>query len=265
MRAFTTVSTLVVLGLGLSLPAEGQKAASKKSADPARVDISELAKSMVVLHDGNGHYVIAMPTSEHYSKLFYGDGKTFHEQRVSGGGLDVSAQSMSATFWAPREEGNARLEQNSGKWQVICTERKTALTPLPPDKARALIERADFFKPLWKYEAYKLARDEDGNYYYVDQLRSEFGGKGFRMWMGPKGNMKRMKMTNIVSDSEGDIFATKTGELRFISTKSKKGSLWIKGKDRVELLDVPVSRNIPMIYGELGVYLGDLGTPCDHL
>jgi hypothetical protein len=169
---------------------------------------------------------------------------------------------MSASFWAPREDHMSRVEQTKGKWSVQCGKRNTELQAMDKEAATKLIQRAVFKKAPWKYGAYALSRDSRGVYYYVDQLREEYGGKGFRLWVGPKGNMKRMKMINIVSDSEGDIFATKKGELRLIL--SKNDAAWVNGKKRKDLVNVPVRQNLSLIYGELGVYLGDLGTPCDH-
>lgn len=71
-------------------------------------------------------------------------------------------------------------------------------------------------------------------------------------------------MTDVASDSEGEIFATKTGSLRLIL--GKKESAWIQGKKTSPLTLIPVEQNYRMIYTELGVYSGaKLGTPCDDL
>jgi hypothetical protein len=73
-----------------------------------------------------------------------------------------------------------------------------------------------------------------------------------------------LKMTNVVSDSEGDIFATRTGELRLVLDKNE--SYWVKGKARTALKLLPLEDNVRLIYSELGVYAGEpLGTPCDLL
>src|SRR5690606_33895296 len=170
---------------------------------------------------------------------------------------------MSASFWDPRVNHRASVNQSKGAWTVQCGKRETALRPLADEEAKKLVARAAFRKHPWKHEAYALARDDRGIYYYVDRLRVEHGGKGFRLFVGPKGSMKATKLTNVVSDSESDIFATKTGELRLILFK--KAATWVSRKDRTELLNVPVLDNLPLVYSELGVYLGDLHTPCDHL
>jgi hypothetical protein len=251
------------IGLTLLALAAGPAAADSKSPNlPDLIDVSEYRDHMVVVHSGTGHYIIAMPVSKHYTTLFYGDGKTFYQQRVFGGGLDSGNQSMSASFWSPRVDHVSRVEQVRGTWSVLCGKRQTELKALSKEEAKKLIDRAVFKKHPWKYAGYALSRDGRGVYYYVDRLRDEYGGKGFRLWVGPKGSMKNMQMTNIVSDSEGDIFATKTGELRLIL--SKKDAAWVQKKKKKDLVTVPVERNLQLIYSELGVYLGDLGTPCDH-
>lgn len=228
-----------------------------------KVDVSAYHQHMVVLHDGKGHYVITVPHNDHYSTIFYGDGKIFYEQRVFGGGLDTAAQSYSAKFWSPRVDNYAFVEQEAGQWKVQCSKRITPLKQLPDKEAKAMIAAAVFRTPKWRYQGHQLARDQRGNYYYVDRLRDDYGGKGYRLWIGPRGRMKRIQMTNIVADSEGEIFATKKGELRLIANKDKY--IWVRGKQQQDLVRVPVEQNVKLIYDELGVYMEELGTPCDHM
>ncbi len=70
-------------------------------------------------------------------------------------------------------------------------------------------------------------------------------------------------MTNIVSDSKGEIYSTKHGELRFITATD--AATWVNGTTKTDLTIVPVEDNVPMIYRDLGVYEGSLGTPCDDM
>ncbi len=86
----------------------------------------------------------------------------------------------------------------------------------------------------------------------------------FRLYSGPRGSMKPLKMVNVVSDSEGDIFSTKSGELRLVL--DKKESAWVQKGKRQQLKSLPVEDNVALIYSDLGVYVGQpLGTPCDLL
>jgi len=131
------------------------------------------------------------------------------------------------------------------------------------DKGTAMVSAAKFHPPRWKYRAYALARDDAGTYYFVDRRRDE-GSMEFRLYSGPRGAMKPLKMVNVVSDSEGDIFSTKTGELRLVL--DKKESAWVQKGKRQALKSLPVEDNVALIYADLGVYTGQpLGTPCDLL
>jgi hypothetical protein len=88
------------------------------------------------------------------------------------------------------------------------------------------------------------------------------------LYAGPKGNLKLQKMTNVVSDSQGDLFATKTGSLRLVLNREPKSLIWIAGKGQSPLVQVPVDFNVNVasIYNDFGVYAGErLGTPCDDL
>jgi hypothetical protein len=111
---------------------------------------------------------------------------------------------------------------------------------------------------------YALLRDTQGNYYLVEKGFQPEDEKSFRVHVGPKGSLKLQQMKDIVSDSEGQIFSTKKGELRLVVDRSQS-PVWIEGpKKKVELRVVPITENLPMIYNELGVYAGArLGTPCD--
>lgn len=230
------------------------------------VDVSADKPKMVVVTDGKKRYVAIVPFAEDSFKgFFYGDGKVFYEQRVFGGGSS-GHESFDKVFWDPRARApyQASIDFKDKKYEMTCATRKTELVPLADAEAKAILDGAKFYKPLWKHQAYALARDNTGKYYYVDRAREPEGNKSFRLFVGPKGQMKQQKMTNVVSDSAGDIFATKTGELRLILNQNE--SLWqAKGK-QTKLISLPIDENHVMIYSELGVYTGErLGTPCDDL
>ena len=89
-----------------------------------------------------------------------------------------------------------------------------------------------------------LARDNDGRYFYVDKGNTAETEKNFRLFVGPKGGMKLQKMTNAVADTEGEIFTTKTGSLRYV-TDRKNPPVWIQGKKKTTLTVVPMTRTGP--------------------
>jgi hypothetical protein len=242
-------------------------AARGAAGEPGRIDVQAIKSKLKILDDGKGHYLAVVPTSvEVEDHLYYGDGRTFYAQRVLGWSGEERSGEASFVFWEPRvsRPALAQLELRDQRYLLTCAERKTELKLLPATETATLLERAVFAKPRWPRRAYALARDNNGRYYYVDRLREPEDNKNFRLFAGPKGNMKQLRMTNVVSDSEGDIFATKTGSLRLILNKNE--SVWVKGKTQQKLISLPLDDNHVLIYSDLGVYTGQpLGTPCDDL
>lgn len=231
---------------------------------PDIVDITAVKAQLRVFEDGKGHYLVLVPFGgDMWSHFYWGDGKVFWAQRVFGGGStgDVAFEKM---LWEPRvPRAQAGFWLKDGVYALGCGDRTTIFKPTADEKATAILSTATFKPPRWKRRAYALARDDSGTYYYVDRARDD-DVKDFRLWAGPRGQLKQLQMTNVVSDSEGDIFATRTGELRLVLDKHE--SFWVKGKARSPLKLLPLEENVRLIYSDLGVYAGEaLGTPCDVL
>jgi hypothetical protein len=254
-----TPAAPLALAVALLAPAA---ALADAAVDGEAVDVSAIKNDLKLLSDGRNHYIAVVPFgSGAFEHLYYGDGKTFYLQRVVSGGSS-GTESFDRTFWDPR--AGSSFGFHDGKYTLECGTRKTAFTPVEAAAAAKLLGEAKWRKPRWKHRAYALARDDEGNYFFVDRQREPEDSKAFRLYMGPKGKLALMKMTNVVSDSEGDMFATKTGQLRLILGKSE--STWVHGKIKKKLVLVPVEDNAALIYNELGVYTGQpLGTPCDDL
>lgn len=249
------------LQLALMLVAGAAAAAPK----PTTVDIEAVRTQLRVFDDGKGNYLVLVPSAsgDVLGQFYWGDGKVFWAQRVYGG-QSQGEVSFDKLFWEPRvPRGQASFWLKHGVYTLECGERKTAFNPTETEKAKAILASAKFQAPRWTRRAYALARDESGTYYYVDRARDD-DIKDFRLWAGPRGQLKPLQMTNIVSDSEGDVFATRSGELRLVLDKQQ--SFWVKGKARLTLKLIPLEDNVRLIYSELGVYAGEpLGTPCDIL
>ena len=242
------------------------KTAAPAEPEPVAVDISEVKDKIQILTDGKGHYVAIEPWDKEYKHFYYGDGKRFYSQRMHSGGREGD-QAWSRTFWEPRVSALWQAEVSLRKdhtYKALCGKTTTELKLVEGDERSKLLDEAKFYEPLWNHRAYALARDQKGVYYYVDRPREPADSKAFRLFAGPRGDLKPLKMTNVVSDSQGDIFSTKKGELRLILDKQR--SLWVAGKAETELTSLPVEDNRVMIYTDLGVYAGQrLGTPCDDL
>jgi hypothetical protein len=266
MRALARFASGAAFVAALSLVATTALAKPKKKPveDDSVAVTADQKKGFVVLTDGEGSVIVVDKTwnSDQHS-VFFGDGKTMYEQRVFGGGADGGAGTWSYSFWSPRVNRASFSLEAGGKYVLECGDQNEDWKKVPDADARKLLDAAIWKKALWRRQAQFLARDDHGNYYYVDRLRDDFGGKGHRIFAGPKGGMKELPMTNVVADSKGEIYATKRGELRFITATD--AASWVNGGTRTELTIVPVEDNVPMIYRDLGVYEGSLGTPCDDM
>jgi hypothetical protein len=235
---------------------------------PKPVDIKPMLDKLDVFRDDTGMYWVSLRamTADHDDDnlwTFYGDGKTMYRQRVIG--FSTHDGVIEWNLWAPRVRGmqTANVMLKAGKVTIECKVKDTprAMTQLPADQARAFLQHAAFMPPLWTRQTHTLARDDDGVYYFVDELREEYGGKGFRVFVGQKGAMKELPMMNVVSDSAGEIFATKSGELKIVTSEDGK-AYWKKGGKKTDLIKLDPWQNRYVIYRELGIY-GALGAVCD--
>ena len=237
------------------------------SASPApddRVDVSSVRDSLRVFDDGHDHFLVLVPFGDMYEHFYWGDGKDFWAIRVFGG-MQTGNESFERNFWDPRirNRSQASFGLQDGKYVLQCADRETSFQPSDPKRQEEILKTSSFHSQRWKRRAYALARDNGGTYWYVDRARAE-QLTDFRLWSGPRGALKPLRMTNVVSDSAGDVFATKSGELKLVL--GKKEASWVQGKKAKELILLPLEENVQLIYGDLGVYTGQpLGTPCDLL
>jgi hypothetical protein len=286
MKRHLALASVLLIGwssaIALAAGAAGKKAPPKKDDDKAppvdtvdvpdkdadAVDISAAKKRMITLTDGKKHFVVVVPFAQDDDErmTFWSvDGKTFFRLRVRStfkSGNEQWEQGFIDQRFTSGYQSTLMFKDNA--YTVECEERISKLTPLSASDSAKMIDGGKFYKARFKRDPYALARDDKGNYFYVDRALEPENNKNFRLFVGPKGNLALTKLVNVVSDSEGDIFSTKTGELRLVLNKND--AKWIANKDKTELTNVPVEDNIPMIFTELGVYTGvPLGTPCDEL
>lgn len=264
MRARTWLVAAVVL-------AAGTAAAEPK---PKPVDIKPIRDQLVVLQDPDGGVYVALPGKD--GRAFYGvprKGKqlNLYEQVVYGRSSDGTTGGWDLSVWAPRvpnfQPGSIGRKADGSYVRWCGGDRNTTLTELTGDKAKAIIDKSAFKTTALIRRPYLLARDDAGVYYYVDVIRNEYGGKGYRVFVGKKGAMKQRPLTDIATDSAGDIFGTRTGDLRIVrdvSDSAKPTVTWVKGGKRVSLVSLDPEVNRVLIFKELRVY-GFVGTICEHL
>jgi len=237
----------------------------------AQLDVKDAAGKINAFKDATGKiYIIPKPTVDKQADLvsqwtFYGDGKTMYQQRIIGSSLAEQVQSLQ--IWSPRVRGlpAALLYVRPDGADISCKMKGAKyehrpLTQLSEDQANKLLETAKFFPPFFEHQSYFFGRGESTTYYLVDQLRPEFGGAGYRLWIGRKGQMKSMTITDFADDTAGSLIVTKTGELKI----ERKGgpATWKQGAKAITITRLNPSVNGYLIFRELGVY-AQLGTVCE--
>lgn len=237
---------------------------------PKPVDIKPIRDQLIVLQDADGGVYVVLPGSG--SRVFYGVGgrnKNLYEQPVIGRSSDSTAGTWDVSVWAPRvpnlQPGSVQ-KQKDGSFRKWCGgDNFTPLTRLSADQSKVVIDKGAFLSTAMMRRPYLLARDDGGVYYYVDVLRKEYGGKGYRVFIGKKGAMKQKPLSDVAIDSAGDVFATKTGDLRIVrdtSDSSKATVAWVKGEKRTTLFSLDVDVSSQLIFSDLGVY-GFIGSICE--
>jgi len=237
---------------------------------PKPVDIKAIRAELVVLTDKDGGIYVVLPGRD--ARVWYGGpkSKNLYEQVVTGRSSDGSTGRWEVSVWAPRVE---ELRPGSvgrsaeGKFFRYCGQESNSLdlTVVPDDKAKTVLDKSQFMSTAFIRRPHLLARDDSGVYYYVDVIRKEYGGKGYRVFVGKKGAMKLRPLTDIATDSAGDVFATKTGDLRMVkdNTEGKTNIAWVKGEKRTQLSFLDTDVNSQLIYKDLGVY-SFTGSICEN-
>jgi hypothetical protein len=244
---------------------------SPVAAEPAPkpVDIKALKSKAIVLADAQGGIYVVFRDDD--PKVFYGPtARTLYEQHIISSSSDGEGQWDFGT-WAPRVPEGSHLgsleHKRDGVYQKTCGGKDDAgLTELSGVRARAILDKSGFVTSAIVRVPHLLARDDSGVYYYVDRIAKLYGGKGYRVFVGKKGAMKQMPLTDIASDSAGDVFSTKSGDLRLVrnSENNKHTMTWVKGEKRTELVYLDTDINSEVIFTDLGIYRF-LGTFCDNV
>jgi len=270
MRAPSWVVVALILSVGAA-HAEDKKA--PKEPEPFAVDVNPKKEPVLVLKDANGGTYVIVGESTNTSKhAFYGTGKQLYEQVAIGGSRDGDAWAI--TIWSPRiaeVRPGEIMRRRDGTYFRSCNGLDDAvLTEITGDKAKAVLDKSKFLSPGLVRRPHLLARDDMGIYYYVDKLAERHGGKAYRVFVGKRGAMKQVPLVDIAMDSAGQVFSTKTGDLRLVDsvgsaeTGAKKSSMWVKGSKKTELFILDLDANSPVIFKELGIYKL-VGGICDNV
>jgi len=228
----------------------------------------------IVCTDGKSHYVVVAPHERLLNQMFYGDGKHFVN-------VPMSPNLEGTAFVDPRffdKDANpdfrgldfrvvSRVSTDEAKrtCSVQCGTRVTALVVLDAAEATKMLLAGKFEPNPFQWAPHALARDSRGAYYYVDRGSTPDTEKSFRVFVGPQGALKEHGKASVVSDSRGETFSTRSGELHFL-VGPDASPMWVHAKVKTKLTQVPVNENLHLVYTDLGVYRGKrLGTPCDDI
>jgi len=245
-------------------------AAATAAADPKPkpVDIKPLRDSLLVLTDADGGTYVVQPGSG--ARIWYGvaNSKTLYEQIVISRTQDGGAGTWGIDVWAPRVpniQPGAILRKADGSFGRWCgADSDIPLSPVSADKAKTILDKSQFMTTAMIRRPHLLARDDSGVYYYVDVIRDQYGGKGYRVFVGKKGAMKQKPLTDVATDSAGDVFATKTGDLRIVKDDAKSTVTWVKGEKRTTLSVLDTDASSVLIFRDLGVYTF-IGSICETM
>jgi hypothetical protein len=239
---------------------------------PKELDVKAIRDKMFVLEDAQGMLYAVYRDVEHTdeSRVFYGPNtKALYEQTIVTTGSNEA--SWEVGVWSPKFDGlhpaSIVYREDEGFF-LFCQDGHPERSPLkevPADRAKQLVTKAAFLSTAIIRKAHLLARDDAGVYYYVDELRQAYGGGGTRVLVGKKGAMKQLPLIDTAHDSAGEIYSTKSGEIRFVFDRNETGknqASFVKGAKKIELRIIDLDVNSRLIYRDLGVY-GALATPCE--
>ncbi len=256
-------------GVLISLLVLGGIASAGGEPKPTPVDIKPFRDKLLVFEDAQGGTYVVLPGSE--GRLWYGtSGKKVYEQIVVNRFSNGETGAWSVGVWAPRMSGLTPAtvqRRDDGTFERFCDAKHAPLTAVPADHAKQVVDKLAFLSSAVTRRAHLFARDDAGVYYYVDNVAKQYGGSGYRVFVGKKGAMKQLPLTDVATDSAGEVYSTRSGDVRFVidtNDATKNTAAWIKGAKRIPLSLLDVDVNSHIIWADLGIYQF-LGTPCDEL
>jgi hypothetical protein len=224
---------------------------------------------MKVYTDGQKRFLALAPFGDRGAPVFFGRGRKLFQQEVLAR-RERETTAYDVAVWDPRvPEGRVLVSAHGDGATVRCGDRELTLQPVPARQATALLLAATFYAPPLIRKPLALARDDDGNFFYVDGARAP-GARGpdYRLYAGAKGALTRLELEGV--DRQGDTIVLRTarGRLR-LSREGQKGAPgadWLADGGRRMLVWMDPSANDALIFGELGIYGGvPIGSVCDPL
>jgi hypothetical protein len=224
---------------------------------------------MRVFTDGKRHLLALAPFGEPGAPVFFGKGRKLFQQEVLAR-RERETTASDVAVWDPRlPEGRAFVSVQGEQALIRCGDRQVTLDALPRRAANLALVAATYYAPPFIRTPLALARDDEGNFFFVDGAR-DAGPRGldYRLYAGPKGALARQELLGV--DRQGDTVTLRTakGRLRLVRTgaDARPKADWLADGGRRMLVAMDPAEHEALVFGELGVYGGaPLATPCDLL
>ncbi len=212
--------------------------------------------------DGKKHYLALGDYKGTSTPLFWGDAKALWAQRLVGSGKSGPA-SFSYTVWDPRAPSGWQrsVEGKEGKLHLQCGDTRVELTAVAKPLTKKILSAAQFLAPRWRRQAFVLARDDEGTYYYVDRGRSSALHDDFRLFVGKRGKLAYLPLDDALVDGGGMAFLSPQGRLTIKGEPAVASWIALGVEHKLNLLQV--EDEAAFIYATMGVYKEALGTICD--
>lgn len=257
----------------------------------APADDAKLIRDAPVMYtDGKGHYfgharIGSSPTLTEETPTFHGDAKTlFLHGRANWQNkhlLDLAGPP--GMYWNFVREPDGRIRATCGK-------RNVPLQAVTDEAAKKLTASARFEPALkWNRIPVRLARDDEGTYYYVDAANPKHEQYvDHRVYIGKRGAVKAAVLKDVVSDPAGALYITNLGTLKFSTHQQADIALaksvpqsseiratpyvvvrpdearWLSRGRTTILSIVPHKTEDELVYADLGAYTREkFGSPCD--
>ncbi|MEL6547875.1 MAG: hypothetical protein AAFQ82_24835 [Myxococcota bacterium] len=250
----------------MRLPPKNKKGTAKMPIGFEDIPLdSTLPERMVFLKDAAGN-IIAFDETEH-RLLLAGTSGALWKQSVGTRSRSGNTK-FSFGFWDPRFERRG-FTLKDGVYELVCGKKTITYTPVSDAEAKRLKGKARVFAPRWQRYPTALARNNRGEYFFVDRVRSEDKQTGevedYRLFIGRKGRVAHVPLEDAIVDQAGAVFLTADGRLVLENTgERERVAKWFVGEQETPLVDVQVWSSAKMIYTRLGSYSGQpLGTACD--
>ncbi len=233
------------------------------------IDITTVKGDLTALRDPQSNTIVLVYRDGlDAPRIFVGNGNQFFEQIVIGFAGNPPNQTITIVAPRARPRASTHFDMSDGKYTFTCDEKDVvSLVNLTPSEVTKVVAKATLRSSAIVRRTAVLARDAAGIYYFVDRLKFEFGGSGFRVFVGKRGKLKQLPLVDVADDEAGMVFETKTGEIRLTIDRSKarvetNTVTWNSRGRAKELTWLDPESASYLIKRELGIYAG-FGALCD--